>query len=73
MNDTAMTVKEAASFLGLSTTTIYAQARGGVIPSHRFGKSWRFFATELQSASIFDPWARSTRSIAAQNRRRKAD
>lgn len=71
MNATAMTVKEAAAFLGLSPTTVYAQARGGVIPSHRFGNSWRFFASELQASNAFDPWARSTRSVAAQKRRRK--
>lgn len=65
MNDLALTVKQAALLLQVSPTTIYAQARGGRIPAHRIGGSWRFFETELRRGTIHNPWERTAQSRAA--------
>ncbi|MBC7593616.1 MAG: helix-turn-helix domain-containing protein [Kineosporiaceae bacterium] len=66
----ALTVREAAHFLQVSTTTIYAHARAGRIPAHRVGAALRFFASELMRETTFDPWARSPQSVASRSRRR---
>ena len=65
MNDPALTVRQAAALLQISPTTIYAQARGGKIPAHRIGGSWRFFEVELRTGTLYNPWERSAQSRAA--------
>jgi excisionase family DNA binding protein len=69
--NTALSVQQAAALLNVSTTTIYAQARAGTLPAHRIGAAWRFFESELLTSTRHDPWARSARSMAAVDRRRK--
>lgn len=70
MDNRALDVKEAAAFLNVSPTTIYAQARAGSIPAHRIGAAWRFFEHELRAGTVYDPWARNSLSMAAMKRRR---
>lgn len=68
MTSKALNVRQAAEYLSVSTSTIYAQARAGVLPAHRIGKSWRFFAAELNESTRIDPWIRSARSASALER-----
>jgi excisionase family DNA binding protein len=72
MNDLALTVKQAAELLQVSPTTIYAQARGGKIPAHRIGGSWRFFEVELRAGTKYNPWERSAHSRAALRSKARA-
>lgn len=72
MNDLALTVMQAAELLQVSPTTIYAQARGGKIPAHRIGGSWRFFEVELRTGTLHNPWERSAQSRAALGSKRRA-
>ena len=44
----AMSVKQAAEFLGVSTDTLYRYANDGEIPAFKMGNRWRFPVTSLK-------------------------
>jgi excisionase family DNA binding protein len=46
---TILTAKEAAKYLRLSLTALYARVRRGVIPAARIGKSLRFKLEDLNA------------------------
>jgi DNA repair protein RadD len=50
-------IEEAAEYLRIGKTVLYALARGGRIPSSKVGKKWAFERTQL------DAWARSNRPM----------
>lgn len=53
-----MSIREAADYLGISSTTLYKLAQRGAIPATKVGGSWRF------SRTLLDDWiARSARSV----------
>lgn len=65
-----ITAPELAVLLGLSTETVYRQAKTGDIPSSRFGRALRFKLSivEAEKAKQRDPWAYSPQSRAAKRR-----
>jgi excisionase family DNA binding protein len=51
--DTWLTADQAAEYLGLSSRkALYERVRRGQLPAHRFGRSLRFRAKELDAAII---------------------
>ncbi|MBN1314592.1 MAG: helix-turn-helix domain-containing protein [Anaerolineales bacterium] len=52
IQDQILTVEELASYLRLSTATIYRMAQTGEMPAKRVGRSWRF------SQTLIDEWLR---------------
>ena len=44
-----LTGQEAASFLRLSTKTLYERAAAGLIPGKKVGRPWRFLRSELEA------------------------
>jgi PTS system nitrogen regulatory IIA component len=40
--ESVLTITDVAKKLQLSTTTVYKYAEGGIIPSMKIGKQWRF-------------------------------
>lgn len=57
MSDGWLNAEEAAKYLGISITNLYAMAQSNKIPSHKVGKMWRFNAPEL------DTWIKTNRPI----------
>lgn len=41
--------KEVAVLLGMDVYTVYRKAKSGQIPCHRFGRSYRFRLSEIDS------------------------
>ncbi|MDO8682842.1 MAG: acetate--CoA ligase [Armatimonadota bacterium] len=48
MDDRALTLDEAASFLKVSTSTLYKLLESGRIPAKKLGRRWRFSRSDLQ-------------------------
>lgn len=44
-----LTPEQAAEILSISTATVRAYARSGIIPARKIGKHWRFLETELRN------------------------
>lgn len=52
-----LTVEEAASYIGMGKTVLYALAKDGKIPASKLGKKWTFEKSQL------DSWMRSNQPI----------
>lgn len=52
MNETPLTVEEAASYLKLNKSTVSRMASDGRLPGHKLPGSthWRFYKSELDTA-----------------------
>ncbi len=48
MTDAYLTAEQVASILGLSTYTVRAYARKGILPAYKVGNSWRFSRASLK-------------------------
>jgi excisionase family DNA binding protein len=59
---TWFTVKQAAGYLQISTSTIYAMARDGTLPASRVGNQWRFDKAEI------DHWLKNKSSNSREKR-----
>lgn len=57
MPDGWLNAEEAAKYLGISITNLYAIAQADRLPAHKVGKMWRFNAVEL------DTWIKSNKPI----------
>lgn len=55
--DTWLTIEEAAEYLGMGKTILYATAREGRIPANKVGKKWTFEKEKL------DSWVRSNQPV----------
>lgn len=55
--DQWLNAEEAAKYLGISTSSLYALAQQRRIPSHKIGKMWRFSGDELNA------WIRAQKPI----------
>lgn len=40
-------IRQAASYLGIATDTLYAYAQKGLVPAFRLGNRWRFKRSRL--------------------------
>ncbi|MCK9615767.1 MAG: DEAD/DEAH box helicase family protein [Candidatus Omnitrophica bacterium] len=52
-----LNIEDAAKYLGISLSNLYAMAQTNRIPAHRLGKVWRFHTSEL------DSWIRTNKPI----------
>src|ERR1700677_3873961 len=57
MTTTWLNTDEAAEYLGLGKTLVYALAQEGKIPANKVGKQWRFEKAHL------DEWIRAKKDI----------
>ena len=60
MTDAYLTAEQVASILGLSTYTVRAYARKGILPAYKVGNSWRFSRASLKE------WVESDRKHSAR-------
>jgi len=56
-NNSWLSIEEAAAYIGIGKTVLYALAREGRIPANKIGKKWAFERTQL------DLWVRSNKPI----------
>src|SRR5262245_11864463 len=57
LDDGWLSMEEAAKYVGLGKTVLYALAREGKIPANKIGKKWVFEKTQL------DSWIRASQPI----------
>lgn len=48
-NTDVLTMNEAATFLRLTTRTLYRLAKAGIIPSAKIANNWRFCRADLEN------------------------
>ena len=65
-------IAEVARIYGVSRDTVYLKARAGEIPGFKFGRTWRFWPSEVREAlrpKRTDLWAQPARARRARRAR----
>ena len=46
--DNLLSLKEVATYLGISKQSLYRMVKGGTIPAYKVGGTWRFRLSEIE-------------------------